>query len=62
MHLTPIMAWGLVSALGGMGIGTYLFLLGKEWARRRWQYEAIRRRMLPPDAARASWAAKRRER
>jgi len=78
--MDKIIPWLVPAVLGGMGIGTYLFLWGREWARRRWQYEAIRRRMLnleraallklerngsrflPPDAARASWAAKRRVR
>jgi len=60
--MDKIIPWLTLAAASGVAVGTYLFLLGKEWARRRWQYEAIRRRMLPPDAARASWAAKRRER
>jgi hypothetical protein len=42
--MDKIILWVALAVLGGMGIGTYLFLLGREWAHRRWQYEAIRRR------------------
>jgi hypothetical protein len=42
--MDKIIPWLVPAVLGGMGIGSYLFLLGREWARWRWQYEAIRRR------------------
>jgi hypothetical protein len=44
--MDKIIPWVALAALTGLGIGTYLFLWGREWARWRGQYETIRRRML----------------
>jgi len=47
-----LIRWLAVAVWTGLGLGTYLYLWGREWARRRRQYDAIRRRMAGGNGSR----------